>query len=558
MLYRRENRMELKQISSLEKVRDNIDFKEISEIKVLRGESFSYQLCTIAEKFCRVNVEVNSSIAQYVKLYSVSNAVLDAPFTENEVDEDFIIKEPCLMPDILIPLEHTKDYWMVSAAPSALWVEVKIPEGLSSGAYEIEIKLTQNIVLDGGDTKQECYSKKIQIDVVDEVIEPQSLIYARWFHVDCVANVHDVEVYSEKHWELIEKYIQAAAEVGVNMILVPVHTPPLDTKEGMRRRCIQLVDIEKKDDKYIFGFDKFKRYIDICKKHGMKYFEIAHMFSQGNSEYSPNIQVTEKGKKDYMFGWHVKADAEEYVSFLKQYIAAIAEEVEKEGISENTYFHISDEPSLKTMETYRRASELIKPYIGKCKTLDALSDYDFYEQGLVEIPVTLISHLKEFLAHKLENQWAYYCCIPQNTYINALLANQLYRVRILGFLLYKYDIKGFLHWGLNFYNAAFSLYTINPYVTTSGDKAFPSGDPFILYPAEDKVYHSIRGKVTSEAIGDMNLCRTLEKYIGRENVIKMIDDEAGMNLYFDNYPKNSEFFGVIREKMISKIRGFHR
>ena len=90
--------------------------------------------------------------------------------------------------------------------------------------------------------------------------------------------------------------------------------------------------------------------------------------------------VTENGKKDYMFGWHVAADSDEYVSFLKQYIKALSEELEKEGISRNTYFHISDEPSLESVETYKTASEIIRPLIGNSKTFDALSNYEFYEK----------------------------------------------------------------------------------------------------------------------------------------------------------------------------------
>ena len=46
-------------------------------------------------------------------------------------------------------------------------------------------------------------------------------------------------------WELIEKYIAAAVDLGINMIMVPVHTPPLDTAINTRRPCVQLVDITK-------------------------------------------------------------------------------------------------------------------------------------------------------------------------------------------------------------------------------------------------------------------------------------------------------------------------
>jgi len=173
---------------------------------------------------------------------------------------------------------------------------------------------------------------------------------------------------------------------------------------------------------------------------------------------------------------------------------------------------------------------------------------------MIECPVTSVEHIHEFLEHPIENQWAYYCCGPQRVFTNAFMAMPSYRTRILGFLLYKYDIKGFLHWGLNFYNSARSVYPIDPYVTTSSDLAHPSGDPYILYPAKDGVYGSIRGEITYEAIQDMNVCFALEKLIGRDEVVKMIDDAAGAPLRFDAYPRSKDYVEGLRSKMISQIQ----
>ena len=287
----------------------------------------------------------------------------------------------------------------------------------------------------------------------------------------------------------------------------------------------------------------------------IRYFEIAHLFSQWGAAYAPNILVTENGKAEYMFGWHVKADDPEYIAFLKQYIAAIVKALEAEGISENTYFHISDEPKLENMEKYKAAADIIRPLIGKSRTCDALSDYAFYEKGLVECPITAIQHIKPFLEHPAANQWLYYCCLPQDTYPNGFMAMPSYRARVLGFLMYKYGIKGFLHWGFNFYNGCRSMYTVDPYITTSCDGAFPSGDAFIVYPGKNGVYGSIRGEMTYEAIQDMNICFALEKVIGRDAVVKMIDDAAGGALLFDRFPRSYEYLENLRRQMLEGITG---
>ena len=539
----------IKQISSLEKVRatDNLNYDEIHKKCVLAGERLSYQISMKSDCRMFVTASVESQLSAYVKLYQVKEVCMDMPATEEVPVDEYITLEPGLMPDLLIPL----NIMTVSQHSGSIWVKVDLPSDMAAGTYEIQIHLTAKGC--GGDVLDTC-CKVLTVEVIPARMPEQKLIYTRWFYADCIAVAHNMEIYSEEHWNLIDQYIAAAADIGINMILVPIHTPPLDTEIGTARPCVQLVDIEKHGENYTFSFTRFKRFIDICKKHGIKYFEMAHMFSQWGAKCAPNIMVTENGKKNYLFGWHVAADSPEYVSFLKQYIQAISKELEAEGISEQTYFHISDEPTLDNIDTYKRASEIIRPLIGNSKTFDALSNYVFYEKGLVECPVTCVNHVHEFLQHDIPNQWTYYCCGPQKGFPNSFMAMPSYNTRILGFLLYKYDIKGFLHWGFNYYNACRSLYPINPYQTTSSDKVFPSGDPFIVYPGQDCVYPSIRGEITYEAIQDMNICLALEEKAGRDYVVRMIDETAGRDLRFDDYPGNNEFLEGLRAKMVDEIK----
>lgn len=539
----------VKQISSLEKVRlqDALPARELLNQSALPGQRVSYQVCMTDSEVFFTQAFVRSPFADSTRLFAVKNAVLDVPATCDIPQEDYITLEPGLMPDILVPFENLT----VTKNPRCIWVKVDIPADTKPGNYCVSLDLT--FTFPGGE-RIEKHTAEMTIHVLATKKPEQKLIYTRWLYADCIATYHQVPVFSEKHWQLIEQYIAAAADLGINMILVPVHTPPLDTEVGTARPCVQLVDIEKNGDTYTFSFERFHRYIGLCKKHGIRYYEIAHMFTQWGAEHAPNIQVRENGETSYRFGWHTDAASPEYAAFLKQYIAAIARQLQKEGIEENTYFHISDEPGLNTLEKYQTASQIIRPLIGNSKTYDALSEYEFYERGLVECPVTSIHKIHEFLEHRIENQWLYYCCFPQETYPNTFLAMPSYRVRILGFLLYKYNIKGFLQWGFNFYYGCRSVYPIDPYLTTSSDGVFPSGDPFIVYPGRDCAYHSIRGEVFFEGIQDMDICYALEEKIGREKVISIIDEMAGFDLRFDRYPRSSDFILDLREALLQELK----
>lgn len=545
----------IKQVSSLEKIRrsDNLNFEHITNKRVMQGERLSYQVALKGDGYSGfVKVWCESEIP--VRLYIEREEIIDLPATQDiSGDENYITKEPGYIPDILVPADHQNNTLLLGNGNTMLWVKVDVPSDIAPGKYTVKTNIGTLIFSETSTSIGISESTEMAITVLPAVMPKQNLIYTRWFYADCIANAHGVEIFSEKHWELIESYIAAAVDVGINMILTPIHTPPLDTAIGTARPCVQLVDIQKNGDNYEFNFDKFRRFIAICKKQGVQYYEMAHLFSQWGAKCSPNIMVTENGKKHYLFGWHVSADSKEYSEFLKQYIAAVAAELEKEGISENTYFHISDEPDLSNFERYESACNIIKPLIGKSKTLDALYHLEFYQKGLISNPIPSVREVHRFIDANANNLWTYYCCEPQTVYPNSFLALPSSRVRILGFLLYKYNIKGFLHWGFNFYNCMHSNYSINPYITSSSDGALPSGDGFIVYPGKNAAYGSIRGEVTYQAIEDMRICVALEELIGRDEVLKMIDEAAGRNLRFDDYPCSNEFLEDLRDNIREKI-----
>ena len=62
--------------------------------------------------------------------------------------------------------------------------------------------------------------------------------------------------------------------------------------------------------------------------------------------------------------------------------------------------------------------------------------------------------------------------------------------------------------------------------------------------------------IFKEALEDIEVCRKLESYIGRERVIEMIDEAAGMNLSFSEYPRNTTYIPDLIEKMLDMIKKF--
>lgn len=542
----------LRQVSSLEKIRPMGigNAKAVEKKTLMGGESFSYQLALQTPERVEISARVESKVTNWVRLYAVVNTVMDVA-CYSTADDDYLTKEPGIMPDMLLPMEGKDALMHLTNQAGAIWVKVDVPENTPAGTYAITVKLHAASPKESVDVEA-----TMLLEVTGRNILPQKTLFTQWFYADCIADVHHVAVYSQAHWDLIEKYIVLARQLGINMLLTPIITPPLDTAVGTQRPNVQLVKMEKQGSRYSFDFTLLKRWVTLCRNHGIEYFEMSHLFSQWGLSATPNIWITEDGEEKLLFGWHVPAKSQEYRDFLTQFLPALIDWLKKEGIKDRCWFHISDEPHAEHIENYQYARDLIVPLIDGCTTMDALSDYDFYERGLVQIPVTKNDRIEPFLAHKLPRQWVYYCCSQNQLVGNRYLAQPSYRNRILGLQIYKFGCEGFLHWGFNFYNSRRSLKNIHPFLYTGGDQGFPSGDPFSVYPVEGGVVPSLRAVIFKEALGDIEVCRTLESYIGKEAVVAMIDEAAGRELTFSDYPRNSDYIPNLIESMQTLIRQY--
>ena len=86
--------------------------------------------------------------------------------------------------------------------------------------------------------------------------------------------------------------------------------------------------------------------------------------------------------------------------------------------------------------------------------------------------------------------------------------------------------------------------------------AFPSGDPFSVYPGENGPLPSLRAKVFKEAIQFVSLLKKLESYIGKEKIVELIDKKANMEITFSEYPRCPEFLNELEEEIKEEIKKY--
>ena len=257
-----------------------------------------------------------------------------------------------------------------------------------------------------------------------------------------------------------------------------------------------------------------------------------------------------------IFGWDVPAASAEYRAFLEAFLPALRTALEGMGYDkEHVYYHISDEPSPEHLDSYRAAKAQAEDLLEGCQVIDALSSLEFYRQGLVRQPVPANDHIQPFIDAQVPGLWVYYCCAQSSLVPNRFFAMESARNHIMGVLMYLYGIKGFLHWGYNFYNSKFSLHPVDPYRVTHADYAFPSGDPFLVYPGPDGApLSSVRAEVQDDALLDLRALRLLEQLAGRAFVEELIYADAEMRpMTFRDYPRGAGYLLALRERVAAEI-----
>ncbi|MDR1734495.1 MAG: DUF4091 domain-containing protein [Oscillospiraceae bacterium] len=531
--------------SSLVRVRSDSlpDAPETTELTALCGEEISFQFAFwSAQALCApIRIAQEDVPVGEVQCFRVEEVPLSKA-TRGSIDDWYeTTDDGGQCPDVLRPyggeaLLIRPETWY------SIWIAVGCD---TAGTAQIAVEL------DAGTTR---LTRVFTLRVIAAELPEQKLIYTDWFHSDCLATYYNVPVFSEAHWDIIRRYVQTAADHGQNMILTPLFTPALDTEIGTERPTVQLTDVtvlpasEGEGVQYAFGFVRLRRFVNLCHAAGIRYFELCHLFTQWGALHAPKI-VDTQGQQ--LFGWDTDADSAEYAAFLRSFAASLLPELRRLDITENCFVHVSDEPSLQDIESYGRHAALIKEIFPGLRCIDALSEYEFYQTGLIETPIPSNLAVEPFIGN-VPHLWTYYCCGQGDKYVsNRFMSMPLVRTRVLGLQLWKFRCEGFLHWGYNFWYSQLSKDKhINPYEETAAGGAFPSGDAFVVYPGEEgRPLVSLRLKVFHEALQDYRALSFLEGFIGYHNTLALLEEGLSAPITFRDVPHDPAWLLDTRERL---------
>lgn len=539
--------------SALEKIFPDAAPEPLREpLEAFRGETVSFQIAYFLdcsgvelleeEDALRFSAHVEGCEVQLRTVCLMPGRLV----CSGEHDDDYLTTQPGLFPDLLDTMPEggvlgAHRQWR------AVWVDVTPGPDCRTGFCRITVEVRRAA---GGP----LWTTWLELTVLDAHLPELALLHTEMLHADCLADYYRIEPFSERHWSILENYIRYAVRHGVNMILTPLFTPPMDTAEGSERTTVQLVDVEQKGGAYTFGFAKLDRWIELCLACGVRRLEMAPLFTQWGAAYAPKILACVDGVMRRIFGWDTPAQGEAYQRFLAAFLPALRAHLIERGVLNRVWFHVSDEPTERSLESYAAARRCMETYLPDSPLFDACSDYALYAKGAVQRPVVSSDHIEPFLEAGVRNLWTYYCCVQGVDVSNRFFAMPPQRCRIIGVQAYLYRLEGFLHWGYNFYNTRFSKKHIDPYAVTDCGGSFPAGDAFLVYPGEDDAPRgSIRLMMMAQAMNDHRALCLLERLTSFRFVSELIDKQAGMRITFRRYPRDREFLPRLRLRVNAEI-----
>lgn len=543
----------LKPISAMEKcfMDEKIDSKaEISGGRALRGEEYCFELAYTSDEPAHhpkavLSLELDSPLSAFTTISKVEQVPVRLP-CYSWVDDNYLRTKPGLYPDLLIPAKNGDQVYVTYGELKSFFVSVRIPEDIAPGDYPITVRLMAGA--------EAAASATVSLHVMEAVLPKQDMIVTEWFHCDCIATYYDLDVFSEKHWHYISNYMKTAVQNGINAILMPVFTPPLDTAVDHERPTVQLVDVYQLEDGWKFGFDQVERWVKTALAAGVEYFEISHLYTQWGAGHAPKIMGWKDGKYTKLFGWDTDSLSDEYRTFLRAFLTEFIAKMKSLGVDGKCLFHISDEPSIDHLEQYRAARAQISDLLEGYVVMDALSDFDFFKTGAIANPIPANNAIDPFIEANVPNLWTYYCCGQSVDVSNRFLAMPMARTRVIGTQFWKYKIAGFLQWGYNFWYSQGSDHPIDPYQVTDGDYFVPAGDCFAVYPGpKGQPYMTLHMKGFTMALADMRAMYAAEAKHGRAAVMAALEEELGdeypRGITFAKYPHEAAWLEGVREKI---------
>ncbi|MDU2897760.1 MAG: DUF4091 domain-containing protein [Finegoldia magna] len=500
--------------------------EEINEKFALKNEETSVQLELFLDKKMWVNLDDVMTLpweGLVENLRFEIESVVDCKlyFEGDVLDDDKIYKK-----DVI--LNKRSSY--LPKGYSNLWLEMKSD---TEGIHNVTIKIFKS---EGSGDEELIFQKTLKLEVSSIEIPEKNFFYLDlWQHLSSLARVYDVEYYSDEHFRIIEKFMKPLADAGQKVCDLIVSDYSWAGQE-----CFKIYDNQSslyeynlikpyiKNGKLQLDFSALDRFIEICKNLGMceeiNLFGIIGNWNRGNFsviledfDEPIKVRVHDLGSSKFTFIRTKK--------MYEEYIRQIFEHLVEKNLWDITRI-MADQP--RNVGEVSEGEDLLRKIRDDVKIKYAIMHGDFfenYDQDTENFSIILNEYirvqnggLKMSDKSNFRNMTWYVCWTPFN--LNQFVKSSLIESRLVGYMTYLFDMKGFLRWNYCLYPDS-NDYRYRP-------DRWACGDMFFVYPGKSGVPElSLRFKQLSYGNMDYSFLRYCESKLGRCTVLELVKEFTG-------------------------------
>lgn len=409
----------------------------------------------------------------------------------------------------------------------AVYIEVQIPETAKPGEYTVAVDVFESSMF-SDERKAGTYTAHITVyayTLPDRLDLDFHLDL--WQHNTTLARVFGVPLWSEKHFELIEKAVAELASLGQKAVTLILSDAPwsgqwchINKKTPATLYEYSIVPVTRDENgEYSFDFTIMQRYIDLCAKYGITreitLFGLVNVWCDSGNGFAAVMEDTDCGakiryfdKKDGLYKYmRSEKDFDLYVSSLYEYFGSTGQ-LDKVRL-------MADEPA--DIAAYRKALDHMKKIAPGFKLKAAINHAEFipeFGDRVSDYAPNLRSWSMEFKKITQYKQtmpgkrflW-YVCNQPERP--NTFLSSELCETLFIGVITSKMGMDGFLRWG-------FTVWSDDP-VKDNRYMTWPCGDLHFVYPSRSGgILSSLRSKMLGRAVDLCGILNELKKRGGDE------------------------------------------
>ncbi len=396
-----------------------------------------------------------------------------------------------LSPDILDNLEC---FDMEAKTVRPVWLTFSIPSDATAGSYKAKLKLYA-----GGRSVE---SFEIGLDVVDQVLPaPSEWLYHLdlWQHPTAVARVHNLEVWSDAHFEKMKPLMKMLADGGQKVITATLNKDPW-SNQCYDAYADMIIWTKKKDQSWSFDYTIFDKWVQFMMDLGINKMINCYSLLTWNNQLHYNDEA-----KGEVVTVELKAQSKQYVEMWSVFLKDFTRHLGEKGWLEKTNIAM-DERAPADMKAALKVLESAAPALG-VSLADNHKSYRNYP-WIKDICVGAGSKVakEDIVARRAKGLITtyYVCCGDKfpNMFTFSPPAESVYAA----WYAVAADFDGFLRW-------AYNSWVENP-LTDSRFRTWPAGDTYMVYP---DARSSIRFEKLVEGIQDVEKIRVLRKKYTEEN-----------------------------------------